>query len=204
MAYKLRTETERSVYKMREAIVEPVYCPALERSREPTEGRKSQFGPFWPHKITTDIAYVGNRGRQQIQSYEGGLDMDQLPVQDLALGPALGNSVSNPFYGSITSGTLSASTTTEAQLLLRYPQWTSMEPLRQAGGNSQYDGLQATIRKSLSSNLQFQASYAWSRNFARQGKRHMSSGINCANSLNRYLGQVWIQIDSDDIAINLP
>ncbi len=118
-----------------------------------------------PGNMVFDIAYVGNRGRQLLQSYEGGLDFDQLPVADLALGSSLNDSVANPFYGTITTNTLSAPTTSRAQLLLRFPQYTSMEPLRYSGGNSQYDALQVSFNKRLAHGLQVQANYTWSRNF---------------------------------------
>lgn len=118
-----------------------------------------------PYQITFDIAYVGNRGRQLIQSYEGGMDFDQLPTADLALGSHLNDTVANPFYGTITSNTLAAATTSRGQLLKLYPQFTSMEPLRFPGGTSQYDGLQLTLNKRLSSGLQVQANYVWSKNY---------------------------------------
>lgn len=118
-----------------------------------------------PGQITFDIAYVGNRGHQLLQSYEGGIDFDQLPVEDLALGSALNDTVSNPFYGAITSNTLAESTTSRAQLLLKYPQYTSMEPLRYSGGSSQYDAMQLTFNKRMTHGLQVQANYVWSRNF---------------------------------------
>lgn len=118
-----------------------------------------------PYQITADIAYVGNRSRQQIQSYEGGMDYDQLPTEYLSKGSALNATVANPFYGTITTGTLSAATTSAGQLLLKYPQYTSMQPLRMAGGNSQYDSLQLTVNKRLASGLQLQGSYVWSKNF---------------------------------------
>jgi len=118
-----------------------------------------------PYQMTADIAYVGNRGRQQIQSYEGGIDFDQLPTSYLSLGSSLEDTVANPFYGSITTGALSAATTSREQLLLKYPQFTSMEPLRMSGGNSQYDGLQLSLNKRLSQGVQIQGAYVWSRNF---------------------------------------
>ncbi len=118
-----------------------------------------------PGQMSFDIAYVGNRGRQLLQSYEGGLDFDQLPTQYLGLGSSLNDTVANPFYGTITSNTLSAPTTSREQLLLRFPQYTSMEPLRYSGGNSQYDGLQLTFAKRLSHGLQTQVSYVWSKNY---------------------------------------
>lgn len=127
-----------------------------------------------PHEITFDLAYVGNRGRQQLQSGEGGLDFDQLPTADLALGSALNDSVPNPFYGVITSNTLAAPTTTRAQLLLAYPQYTSFLPLRVSGGDSQYDSFQASVRKRLGAGLQLQANYVWARDFD-NGTTHQDS-----------------------------
>jgi len=118
-----------------------------------------------PFGLIGDIAYVGNRGRQLIQSGEGGMDLDQLPSSDLSLGSALNASVANPFYGSITTGSLAAQTTSREQLLLKYPQWLEMWPLREQGGNSQYDGLQITVNKRLSSGVQLQGSYVLSKNF---------------------------------------
>ncbi|WP_263358855.1 TonB-dependent receptor [Acidicapsa ligni] len=118
-----------------------------------------------PGKITLDVAYVANRGRQLLQSYEGGMDFDQLPTADLALGSSLNDTVANPFFGQITTNTLSAQTTSRGQLLKLYPQYTSMEPLRFSGGNSQYDALQLSFAKRLSHGLQVQMSYVWSKNY---------------------------------------
>jgi hypothetical protein len=128
----------------------------------------------FPAAIIGDIAYVGNRGRQLIQSGEGGLDLDQLPSQDLSLGSALNNSVANPFYGQITTGTLAASTTTREQLLTRYPQYLEMWPLRAQGGDSQYDAMQLSLNKRLSQGVQMQVSYAWAKNFT-NGTTHQDS-----------------------------
>ncbi|QHN02907.1 hypothetical protein FTO74_05625 [Granulicella sp. WH15] len=118
-----------------------------------------------PGQVIFDIAYVGNRGRQLLQSYEGGMDFDQLPTADLALGSTLNDTVANPFFGRITSNTLASATTSRAQLLKPFSQYTSMEPLRYSGGNSQYDSLQMTLNKRLSKGIQVQVSYVWSKNY---------------------------------------
>jgi len=119
-----------------------------------------------PFNITADIAYAGNRGRQMIQSGEGGMDLDQLPTQYLYMGSALNNLVSNPFYGdSRVTGTLSASTVTKEQLLLKYPQYLQMWPLRSPGGDTQYDGLQMSLNKRLSGGVQLQGSYVLAKAF---------------------------------------
>ena len=127
-----------------------------------------------PYKTTLDVAYVGDRGRKQQQSREGGIDFDQLPVSDLAQGSQLESSVANPYYGAITTGALNGSTTTTAQLLKRYSQYTSMLPLFLAGGNNQYDALQLRISKRFSRGLQLTGSYVWGKNFD-NGTTHQDS-----------------------------
>ncbi|WP_345945274.1 TonB-dependent receptor [Granulicella sp. dw_53] len=127
-----------------------------------------------PHGLTFDIAYVGNRGRKQQQSREGGIDFNQLPKGDLALGSALNSSVANPYFGSISTGALAAATTSRGQLLERYSQFTSVLPLFLAGGNNQYDGLQLRLNKRFSSGFQLQGSYVWSKNFD-NGTTHQDS-----------------------------
>jgi hypothetical protein len=85
-----------------------------------------------PYQITADIAYVGNRGRQLITSYEEGIDWNQLPTADLSLGSALSSYVANPFYKSsyikgidALDGPLAFSVTTKGQLLRKYPQYSA-------------------------------------------------------------------------------
>lgn len=121
-----------------------------------------------------DVAYVANRGRKQQQSREGGIDFDQLPVSDLALGSQLNATVANPFYGAITTGALAATTTSRGQLLKNYPQFTSVLPLFLSGGNDQYDGLQLRLDKRFSYGLQLQSSYVWAKNYD-NGTNHQNS-----------------------------
>ena len=123
---------------------------------------------------TFELAYVANRARKQQQSREGGIDFDQLPVADLALGSHLNDSVANPFFGTITTGSLAAATTSRGQLLKQFPQYSSVLPLFLAGGNTQYDALQLRLNKRFNQGLQVQASYVWGRNFD-NGTTHQDS-----------------------------
>lgn len=123
---------------------------------------------------TIDVAYVGNRGRKQQQSREGGIDFDQLPSSYLSLGSQLEASVANPFYGFITTGSLNQPTTSRGQLLRQYPQYTSMLPLFLSGGNTQYDALQIRVNKRLNQGIQLQASYVLAKNFD-NGTNHQDS-----------------------------
>lgn len=119
-----------------------------------------------PFSITTDIAYIGNRSRQLISSYESGENWDQLPSSFLSRGTALQASVANPFYGnSAMHGTLAAATTTAGQLLLPYPQFTSVMIYHMMGTDAQYDSLQLSLNKRMSSGMLLSASYVWAKSF---------------------------------------
>jgi hypothetical protein len=129
-----------------------------------------------PGNTTFDIAYVGDRGRKQQQSREGGIDFDQVPAGEiLSEGANLESPVANPYYGSITTGgAINGPTTTVAQLLKRYSQYTSMLPLFISGGNNQYDALQVRVSKRFSQGLQLEGSYVWGKNYD-NGTNHQDS-----------------------------
>jgi hypothetical protein len=75
------------------------------------------------------------------------------------MGSALNNLVPNPFFGKITSGSLSAATVRQGVLLVPYPQYTGVSMLRGAVGDSVYHGLTLRAERSFSHGLMFQASY---------------------------------------------
>ena len=111
------------------------------------------------------VGYVGNRGLSQQASREGGIDLDQLPVSYLSYGASLADKVANPFYGIITSGSLSAATTTRAQLLRPFPQFTSMLQLFADNGQTRYDSLQVVYERKLTHGLRLNASYVYSKTY---------------------------------------
>ncbi len=80
-----------------------------------------QYQPI--SNLLVEAAYVGNRG---VHLYEANQQLNTLPDADLSLGSALGQSVPNPFFGTITSGPLAAATVPRSQLLLPYPQFTGL------------------------------------------------------------------------------
>jgi hypothetical protein len=108
-----------------------------------------------------EVAYAGSKGTDL--SDGGGYDLDQLPVNDLALGNGLLKSVPNPFFGIIQSGPLSASTTTAGQLLRPYPQFTEVLDFRPNHASSIYHSVQAQFEKRLSYGLQVLVAYTFSK-----------------------------------------
>ena len=107
-----------------------------------------------------EAAWVGNHGIG-LQMYS--VPMDILSPSNFALGTALQSSVPNPFYGIIQTGPLSATTITRAQLLLPYPQFTSVDGGYQFRGSSTYNALTLKLEKRFSSGFSLLAAYTWSK-----------------------------------------
>jgi len=62
--------------------------------------------------------------------------LDQLPDNLLAMGSALLDQVTNPFYGIISSGALASRTVARGQLLRPYAQYTGVTVLSPTIGSS--------------------------------------------------------------------
>ncbi|MCL5743476.1 MAG: TonB-dependent receptor [Acidobacteria bacterium] len=115
-----------------------------------------QFGG----NMLLDVAYVGNAGVKLLSQTQ----LNQIPDADLALGAALANKVANPFLGIIpATSAVGKATTTLAQLLRPYPQFTGVQQTWGALGHSSYHALQMKLRKRYASGLQFLVSYTWSK-----------------------------------------
>jgi hypothetical protein len=109
-----------------------------------------------PAGLFLDLAYAGSRG---IHLFNYGQNVNQLPMKDLALGTALSTSVPNPFYGLIQSGPLSFTTTTKGQLLLPYPEFTSVSISNAGYGTSSYNALQVKLERHFRSGGMLLAAY---------------------------------------------
>jgi hypothetical protein len=120
-----------------------------------------------PHRVLIDVAYVGNRGTH----LEVTRNLDALPNQylsttgsrDNATISSLSANVANPFYGLLpTSAPLATAVTNRAQLLLPYPQFTSISSTNNQG-YSWYHSLQVKVEKRLSSGFTVQGAWTWSK-----------------------------------------
>src|SRR5579884_716259 len=72
-----------------------------------------------PGKLVVDAHYWGSKGTHLLDTW----NINQLPDQYLSLGSHLNDQVPNPFYGLITSGTLTTPTISRRQSLLPFPQY---------------------------------------------------------------------------------
>jgi hypothetical protein len=105
---------------------------------------------------SVEVAYAGAKG-----THLPGLaqNLNQLPNQYLSAGSSLLNQVSNPFYGIITNGALSAPTVQAGQLLRPYPQFANVSDAGSFNRDSNYHALQVSLNKRFRSGGTAFASY---------------------------------------------
>jgi hypothetical protein len=132
-----------------------------------------------PSNIVASVHYIGKKGTHlpfsgSTERNHLGPWVDSLPAQPAPANPdpchpltvpCLNTQVDNPFAGIITNpnSDLSADQISYAQLLLPFPQFTSVatEPLLIA--NSTYHAFQLVAEKRYSNGLQLLATYVWSK-----------------------------------------
>lgn len=111
--------------------------------------------------LLVDLAYLGNKGTSL--QFGTGFEENSLHPDHLALGAALNQRVPNPFFGRISAGALSGPTVARRQLLLPYPQYTSVFRNLPMAASSIYHGLALKVERRLSSGLTLLGSYTWSK-----------------------------------------
>ena len=115
-----------------------------------------QFG----NSYIVEAGYAGNKGTHLPVA----LMLDQIDPIYQSLGANLSKTVPNPFYGLVTTGTLSLPTIAASQLLRPYPQYTAVNTTGSAAtmenrADSHYNALQIKAQKRFSSGLSFIVSY---------------------------------------------
>jgi hypothetical protein len=111
--------------------------------------------------IAIELAYVGSK-----ITFVGLPDtnLNQLSVDQLALGPSLTERVPNPYFGTIPrSSSLGDPTITRAQLLKPYPKYTTVSLYRNNVGTTIYHGLTAKLEQRFSRGLSYLVSYTRSK-----------------------------------------
>jgi len=117
-----------------------------------------------PQGIVVIAGFAGSTTHDLIQGTPG-ININQLPDQDLSLGSKLAAKVANPFYG--TAGgvvNLAASTTTQAQLLLPFPEFGSVTLSNTDLGHALYYSFYAKAQKRMGHGLNLLTTVTWSRN----------------------------------------
>lgn len=101
-----------------------------------------------PWGVIVDAAYVGSHGVHLNRAGETDFQLNQLPLSVVQqYGTQLQQAVANPYYGTITTGTLSTATIARRYLLAPFPQYVSVQAQYPVGGFSQYDSFQLKVTK---------------------------------------------------------
>jgi hypothetical protein len=111
------------------------------------------------------IGYSGSVTHNLIQGTPT-INVNQLPDSALALGAtALNAKVSNPFFGTAAGvGSLASSTVSESQLLLPFPEFSTLSMTGSDSNHALYNSVYAKMQKRLGNGLNFLTTYTWSRN----------------------------------------
>jgi hypothetical protein len=120
--------------------------------------------------LLVSVSYIGKKGTHLYFAGENNLDI--LPPSVEKLTPTqignLGNYVNNPFASVLTSSyysnsSLTSPTVQQFQLMLPFPQFTSVTTDEPPSATSIYNALQIVVEKRYSSGLQVSANYTWSK-----------------------------------------
>ena len=111
--------------------------------------------------MVLEVAYAGSK-----ITHVGIPDtnINQLTIEQLALGPALLQRVPNPFFGQVPrSSSLGDPTIPLAQLLKPFPRFTAVDFYRNNVGNTNYNALQVKLEQRFSRRLSFLLGYTRSK-----------------------------------------
>ena len=111
--------------------------------------------------ISVEVAYTGSKiTRVGIPD----TNLNQLTVEQLALGASLQQRVPNPYFGTIPrSSSLGDPTIPAGQLLKPYPQYTTVSLYRNNVGTTIYHGFYTKLEQRLSRGLSYLVSYTRSK-----------------------------------------
>ncbi len=105
--------------------------------------------------LLVEVAYIGSRG----QRIWVNRSRTAVSTQYLSLGAALDDLVDNPYYGIITTGSLSARQVRRSALLQPFNHYTGVSRFRDAIGDSVYHAFTLRVEKKMARGLNLQASY---------------------------------------------
>ncbi|MES1257707.1 MAG: carboxypeptidase regulatory-like domain-containing protein [Acidobacteriota bacterium] len=115
-----------------------------------------QLGASW----VLSAGFIGSHGLHLVQD---GRNIDQLDPRYLSLGSALNQNVANPLYQHGGLLNVGNPTISRSQLLLPYPQFTSVTLLSSDTNKSSYNSAHLKLQRRFAQGMTVLATYTWSR-----------------------------------------
>ena len=144
-----------------------------------------------PWGVALQVGYVGSRSSSlQPSTGTGSYNINQLPGNFLAQGTALNNKVTNPFAGHGGTGVIGAATVAQAQLLLPFPEYSSVNTVSNPA-KAQYDSVVMKAQKRLSGGLTFLTTLTYAKNYDN------AFGMGSANAFNGFSGSTPPSVPQD-------
>ncbi len=109
------------------------------------------------------VLTIGALGSHSLHLLENGQNIDQLNPGYFPLGHALTQSVPNPLYHNGGVGSVGTAKVTRAQLLLPFPQYTSLTLADADTASARYYSFYLRAQRRFANGLSLLASYTWSR-----------------------------------------
>jgi hypothetical protein len=110
------------------------------------------------------VISVGTLDSHSDHLLQSGVNIDQLNPSYYSMGvSALSKGVANPLYGNGGVGTLATAKVSQAQLLLPFPQYTSVSVSNASTAAALYYSFYVRAERRFSNGLSILASYTWSR-----------------------------------------
>jgi hypothetical protein len=151
--------------------------------------------------LTVDVAYAGSRGIHLTRAREqNALDPKYLSLNTALQAPL----VSNPFFGSISTGALAQRTIAPRQLLLPYPQYTGVNFINSTSANSNYHSIQLKVEKRFANDMSFLLAFTGAKLIADANNQLAAIGpANSAGPQNWYNLKAEKAVSEMDVSRNL-
>lgn len=109
------------------------------------------------------VITVGGIGSHSLHLLSNGRNINQLDPANFVLGSPLTQNVPNPFYNRGGVGSIGTSSVSRAQLLLPFPQYSSVSLTAEDGGSARYYSFYVRAERRYSNGFSLLASYTWAR-----------------------------------------
>ncbi len=130
--------------------------------------RSQQFSFNIQREITPSMVLTVGYNYNGVSKVSVSRNLNYLTAAEMAQGSSyLNQVVTNPFAGLAPGYSLNQPTIALSQLLVAYPQFTSVTENDMPIGNSAYHGLSVQLNKHFSHGLSFSVAYTWSKHMGR-------------------------------------